>query len=123
MPTTIVNTGNRRRALKTRYTAYITETNVTGVAQNYDSIPAPGEGKNIVIMAMSLSSNATVVVTFRSDSTDVGSRPTTINAPIEADGGDYGLFELGEDEKLVVGLNGNANIAGWITYIIEGDPA
>lgn len=119
MATTIVNTGRRGRSAMTRYTAFFFENNATGSAANYDSIPAPGEGLRIVVMGLWLSSNATVVVTFRSDATDKGVRPTSVNAPIVADGGASGLFELNTNEKLVVALNANGVVAGWITYVIE----
>ena len=119
MPTTIVNTGRRARAAATRFTAFFTETNATGSAASYDSVAAPGEGKRIVVMAVQMSANATVVVTFRSDLVDRGQRPTTAGAAIFADGGDHGLFELAENKKLVIGLNANATVGGWITYVIE----
>jgi hypothetical protein len=122
MATTVVNIGRRSRAGLVRRTAFVTEVNVSGSPASYDSIPAPGTGKRVVIMAVALSANATVTVEFRSDTDVVGQRPSSVNAPILADGGDYGLVELGTNKKLVIGLNANALVSGWITYVIEDVP-
>lgn len=119
MATTTVNTGERYRGAATRYTAYFIETNVSGALAAYDSVPAPGAGKRLVIMSMSLSANTTMIAYFRSNTTDVGGRPCSVNAPIMADGGSHGLFECAEDEKFVIALNANGTLAGWVTYIIE----
>lgn len=119
MATTTVSTGERTRGAKTRYTAYFIETNVSGALAAYDSIAAPGAGKRIVVMSVALSANTTMIAYFRSDSTDVGGRPCSVNAPIVADGGDHGLFECAANEKFVIALNANGTLSGWITYIIE----
>ena len=119
MATTTVSTGERQRGAATRYSAYFIEVNVSGALAAYDAIAAPGAGKKIVVMSVFMSSNSAIVVYFRSNTTDVGARPSSVNATILADGGDHGLFECAENEKLVVALNANGTVAGWITYIIE----
>ena len=119
MATTTVNTGERLRSGATRITAYTTETNLSGAPASYDVVAAPGAGKRIVVMGMDLSANASLVVSFLSDATAVGSRPTSANNPISAHNDSYGVFQCAENKKLAISLSANATVAGWFYYIIE----
>lgn len=116
----IVCTAERRRPGVPTYVASFSATNASGT-NDYDAIDAPAadSGLRIVIVGLTLTTNANTVVTLKSDTTAKLSANLYVYGQV-FDHKPYGLLELDAEEKLAVSLTGaSVTVHGWFEYLLE----
>lgn len=90
-----------------------------GAPTDFDIIAAPGPGLRIIVTAIECQANASIVVIFKADTTQITRRNAYATAPMHAhDDGDSGIFTLPENTKFVINTSASSLFAGWVKYRI-----
>lgn len=95
---------------------------ISSSAASVDLITAPGAGKRIRILGLSLEAAGVATITLNSDSTEQARNIFKTNdpawvLPISPDG----WIECGDNEKFNIGNAGEVALAGVVVYVILGD--
>lgn len=95
------------------------ETVILSGAGNHAVISAPGAGYDIVIVAMVLSANGTIMITLQDDTASLLDVYLLANVPYVLPGLQAGWVRCHEDNGLTLSLGAGAiNVGGMIVYRI-----